>query len=229
MITIVVSPVEFDGERLEIEGDVYRHLFRSRRVGVEESLRVVDGEGRARWARLDSIGSRSAVAILGEVAPSNDPLRRVAVLSALPKPDRAAWLVEKCTELGVASISFVAFERSARELSEGLLERLRRVSAAAQEQCHGSRLPLLRGPLRLERALDEDSEGAIVLLPGASSVAAASDLAAFNRLWVGPEGGFSEVEIAAIHRRGMASLSLGPRVLRVETAAVVGASALLNA
>ncbi len=226
MITIVVTPAEFDGERLTIEGEVHRHLFRARRMGDEEVLRVVDGEGRARWAKLESVGRHAAEALLGAAAPSGDPARAVGLLTALPKPDRAAWLVEKCTELGVSSISFVAFERSPRELPESALERLRRVAVAALEQSHGARLPRLRGLVPWEQALAEEGESAVVLDP---STAEEQDLTTFRRLWVGPEGGLTAAERAAVQARGLLSLSLGPRILRVETAAVVGASVLLRA
>lgn len=226
MITVVVTPAEFDGERLTIEGEVHRHLFRARRMGGEEVLRVVDGAGRARWASLESVGRHAAVASLGGTAPSGDPPRAVELLTALPKPDRAAWLVEKCTELGVTSIAFVAFERSPRELPESALERLRRVAVAALEQSHGARLPVLRGLVPWEQALAEGSESALLLDP---STAERQDLKTCRRLWVGPEGGLTAAEGAAVRDRGLPSLSLGPRILRVETAAVVGASVLLRA
>jgi 16S rRNA (uracil1498-N3)-methyltransferase len=229
MITIVVTPAEFDGERLTIAGEVHRHLFRARRMGDEETLRVVDGAGRARWAKLESIGRHAAEALLGAAAPAGDPARVVELLTALPKPDRAAWLVEKCTELGAGSISFVAFERSPRDLPESALDRLRRVAVAALEQCHGARLPILRGLLPWEQALAAGAEGALLLEPRAEGTRAAVDLPLFRRLWVGPEGGFTSTEIEALRAHGVRGLSLGPRVLRIETAAVVGLGALLNA
>jgi 16S rRNA (uracil1498-N3)-methyltransferase len=225
VITVLLSTEELDLERVALTGDVYRHLFRARRVAQDEQLRLVDGEGRARWATLESIERDRAWACLGAEAPSGDPATRVEVFIALPKPDRAAWLVEKATELGVSAIHFVDYERSAREASTGGLERLRRVAVAALEQCHGSRLPELTASRGFEDALRQARPGGWLLAPGGQGRGSAR---VGPQLWVGPEGGFSPAEHAAAVGAGLVAVDLGPRILRVETAALVGLAALFG-
>ncbi len=227
---LLVTPAELTGERVVVEGEPYRHLFRARRLARDERLRAVDGAGRARWAEVVALDRRHAeLRLLGE-APAHDPERRVELFVAAPRPERAAWLVEKATELGVFAVRFVASERAVRGVDGKSLERLRRVAGAALEQCGGARLPELSGP----HSLDElsrwtatctdrfllDPRAAEALSKGGSSAAA---------VLIGPEGGWSDGEVDELAALGATAVSLGERVLRVETAAVAAASLLLLA
>ncbi|MDY7094025.1 MAG: RsmE family RNA methyltransferase [Acidobacteriota bacterium] len=231
MITLVVPPGELTRQSLEVAGDSYRHLFRSRRLARGAELRLVDGEGQARSGEVVEIGRRSARVELGPDLPARDPRRRVRLLVAPPRSTRASWLVEKATELGVAEIFWLNAERSPREMGDGGLERLRRVAVAALEQCHGARLPQLAGPFALDRlgSLLEGCPHRFYLHPEASSqglprMPEATDAAAFA---IGPEGGWTDAETAALEAAGCLPRGLGERVLRVETAAVAVASLAL--
>lgn len=145
MITVLVTPEELAAEKAEVTGDAYRHLFRARRVAVGDRLRVVDGRGAARWAQVVAVDRRRAELALGDPAPSQEPERRVELLVAAHRKERASWLVEKATELGVAAVRFLQTERTPREFGEGTFDRLRRVAGAAVEQCHRARLPEITG------------------------------------------------------------------------------------
>lgn len=231
MITLVVPPGKLTEETLEVAGDSYRHLFRSRRLTRGTELRVVDGEGRARSGEVVKIERRSARVELGSELPTYDPCFRVRLLVAPPRSSRASWLVEKATELGVTEIFWLNAHRSPRELGDGGLERLRRVAIAALEQCHGARLPRLAGPFDLDRleSLLEDFPNRFYLHPQALSqglpkMPEASDAAAFA---IGPEGGWTDAETAALEAAGCLPWGLGERILRVETAAVAVASLAL--
>ena len=224
---LLVAPHELDGETLRVEGERYRHLFRARRLAASEPIRVVDGRGRARWAAIARLDRHAAELRLGEPAPAADPARAVTLLVAVPRPERAAWLVEKATELGVAAVRFLAAERGVRGMDARLLARLGRVAAGALEQCGGARLPELSGP----HAPDEVAAllagaPAALLDPGAPTPLAAmrGEVAA---ALVGPEGGWSPAEREGFAAAGLREARLGERVLRVETAAVAAAALLL--
>ncbi|MBV8199440.1 MAG: RsmE family RNA methyltransferase, partial [Acidobacteria bacterium] len=131
---------------LMVEGDAYRHLFRARRVGAGERLRVVDGEGRARWGEVIRVGRSAALVELAEPAAPNEPRLHLELLVATLRPERASWLVEKATEIGAGAVRFLNTERGPRSFGAGTAERLRRVAAAAVEQCHRARCPEVTGP-----------------------------------------------------------------------------------
>ena len=146
MITLLIDAASFEAPEVRIEGEPYRHLFRARRVAAGAELRIVDGKGRARWGQVARVERTSAVVALGEAAPHREPAFRLDLLVPTCRPERASWLVEKATEIGVFAIRFLNTVRAPRELGPGTLDRLRRVAAAAVEQCHRSRLPEITGP-----------------------------------------------------------------------------------
>ncbi len=232
MITLLADPERLAGSTLTVSGEPYRHLFRARRVAVGERLRVVDGEGRARFGEVAGVGKAAATVTLLEPAPDLEPAVRVELLVTTLKPERAAWLVEKATEVGVAAIRFLHSARAPRTFGDGTIERLRRVVAAAVEQCGRARLPPVTGTHTWEevetltagfadrRVLDTVSNFATA--PDASEVSAPSDARGDVALLVGPEGGWTEEEREGLRRLGWRPSSLGSRVLRTETAAVVG-------
>jgi 16S rRNA (uracil1498-N3)-methyltransferase len=211
-----------------VRGEAYRHLVRARRMAVGEAVRLTDAQGQARWSEFARVDRQEAVLWLQGPAPAREPSRWVEIAVAMPKPERAAWLVEKTAELGVRRLRFIACERAPRAPGSAALERLRRVARAALEQSEGSFLMEIPAPLpwgeaiglpRLdcEAVLDPsgDSEAAPFLAPGPA------------RLWIGPEGGWTAGELEAIRERGAASVNLGPRILRIETAAVVAVARAL--
>jgi 16S rRNA (uracil1498-N3)-methyltransferase len=232
MITLLADPERLAGLTLTVEGEPYRHLFRARRVAVGERLRVVDGAGRARFGEVAGVGKAAATITLLEPAPDFEPAVRVELLVTTLKPERAAWLVEKATEVGVAAIRFLHSARAPRTFGDGTIERLRRVAAAAVEQCGRARLPPVTGTHTWEevetltvgfadlRVLDTVSNSAPA--PDAPDAPDASDAPGDLALLVGPEGGWTEEERESLRRLGWRPLLLGSRVLRTETAAVVG-------
>jgi 16S rRNA (uracil1498-N3)-methyltransferase len=235
VISLLVSPADFDGATLRVEGEPYRHLFRARRLEQGERLRLVDGRGRARWGEVVRIDRAAAAVALGEPAPANEPARRLVLVTATLRPERASWLVEKATELGVAAVRFLHTARAPRTFGDGTVERLRRVAAAAVEQCHRALCPEVTGTHEwrelaglvegsvLRRVLDTEAAGG----PSDGLAAEETDPLAPAALLVGPEGGWSPEEREELAAAGWHSLSLGSRTLRAETAAVVGVAGLL--
>jgi 16S rRNA (uracil1498-N3)-methyltransferase len=236
MITLLIDAAAFDAPEVRIEGEPYRHLFRARRVAAGTELRIVDGVGRARWGRVARVDRTSARIALGEPAADREPAFRLDLLVPTCRPEPASWLVEKATEVGVFAVRFLNTARAPRELGRGTLERLRRVAAAAVEQCHRSRVPEITGPhawSELGRLaggagrrwlLDPESDTAAGLTVGAALRGRPERQGA---LLVGPEGGLAPAERSELLASGWLALALGERLLRLETAAVVGAALIL--
>jgi 16S rRNA (uracil1498-N3)-methyltransferase len=234
MITHLYDGENSDGETVLIEGDAYRHLFRSRRLARGEELRLVDGRGRARWGEVVQIDRRSASVCLGEEAPNGESDYHLTLFVAALRPERASWLVEKATELGVRAVRFFASERAPRRYGEGQLDRLRRVAAAAVVQCHRAWLPEISGiepwstVTDLLGAEEVGSMDRIMLHPGGEEGTSwRSHEAKAGIVLVGPEGGWSDVESEQLTALGCRVVGLGPRVLRVETAVVVAVARML--
>jgi 16S rRNA (uracil1498-N3)-methyltransferase len=253
------AAVENPPRILRLEGDAHRHLFRARRLAAGQRLRLVDGEGGARWGEVLQVGRTAAAVALGEVADANEPSVRLELLVPTLRPERAAWLVEKATEVGAARVTFHNSDRAPRAFGGGTLARLRRVAAAAVEQCHRSCCPEIAGPYALADLLRRaaaqtveaataqcgtapGSAGRLWLLDPMAAVAGFPDPdpATYlvpdpargprtERLLVGPEGGWAPAELAALRAAGWQGVSLGPRIVRIETAAVAAAALLLLA
>jgi 16S rRNA (uracil1498-N3)-methyltransferase len=230
MITLLIDTTVFALPEIKVEGDSYRHLFRARRVEAGETLRVVDGRGRARLGKVARVDRTSAAVTLGEPAPSHEPAFRLDLLVPTCRLERASWLVEKATELGISGVHFLNTVRAPRDFGEGSLGRLHRVAIAALEQCHGSRLPEITGPHSWRALanltatagprrwfLDTEAAGA-----GWGEVQGES-----GALLVGPEGGWDPGERNDLLAASWRPVHLGERVLRLETAALAGAALLL--
>lgn len=245
--TLVVAPGEFDEERIEVTGEAYRHLFRARRLVLGEPVRLVDGQGRARCGHVALVERHRAVVATGDPAPHREPEQHVELAVAVLRPERASWMVEKATEVGVGRIVWFTSERTPRDYGPTTLTRLERVARAAVEQCGRSLVPEIVGPLsffELEERIRTFGASLFFDVPvfdvpvfdvhafdvqGEGALAPTESLAPprWLRLLVGPEGGWSEEERRRLLALGARPRSLGERILRVETAAVVAAALVL--
>ncbi|HKI87045.1 MAG TPA: RsmE family RNA methyltransferase, partial [Thermoanaerobaculia bacterium] len=153
----------------------------------------------------------------------------LVICSALPRPERARWLVEKGAELGVRDIVFYSSIRAPRALSRAAHERLARVAAAAFTQSDGSRLTEIRGLVGWPELVAGCGVRATLLLePGRRGrTLEEATIGGEVRVVVGPEGGLAAHEVDELLAAGAFPWRLGPRRLRVETAAIAAASRLL--
>lgn len=224
--TVYLAPEDFGSETAEITGDVFRHLFRARRLAVGDAIRVVDGRGGVRAARVHTVGRRDARLDLGAAQPCVEPATPSLIVAA-PRPERAGWLVEKATEVGVCSIDWLRTERGPRSPTPSALERHRRVAVSAMQQSGGSVLPRIEGPHQwtaLEGLLL--GRGQAVVLDAGGDRCRGESFGRSPVLLVGPEGGWTPVELEQLEEVGGRRWSLGDRTLRVETAAIVGLAVL---
>jgi len=212
------------GPAVRLTGDEARHLARVLRCQPGDIVTLFDGvggEADACVTRADRDAVELSVQVRRKCAPQ--PCRTMTLAVAPPKGDRFAWLVEKATELGVDRLIPLLTQRTVVEPGAGKLDKLRKKIVEASKQSGRSRLMVLTDPVSWPSFLNSDMADAMLLVadPHADRLSPA-DFAGSRPLIVavGPEGGFSEEELAAAKSRQARLISLGPTTLRVETAAI---------
>lgn len=207
------------------------HLRDVLRLRAGDPVECFDGAGREYAGTIAQVLKRSVrVAIDRERAAPSEPLM-TWLLPALVKGDRFDWLVQKATELGVARISPIVTRhgtvRVAPEQGRAKGARWRRIAQEAAKQCGRSRLPVIDEPQPFESAVASLQHVPLALIPtlAATAIPLAELLksrpaTAETAVLIGPEGDFSRDEIVFAERHGVRPVSLGPLVLRSETAAI---------
>jgi 16S rRNA (uracil1498-N3)-methyltransferase len=216
------------------------------RLAPGDSLTLLDGGGRSWRGTLAEVGRKRVVVRLGEELDERmtQPRLSVVLYQSLIKAARFEWVLQKGTELGVSAFVPLISERAvAGGEASGSAKRTRwrRLLVEATEQCGRSRVPRLDEPRPLQRALEALPTGALALIAWEGertrSLRAAVQAhlqrvappSATAHLFIGPEGGFTAEEIALAERHGATPVTLGPRILRAETAALAATVLLLEA
>jgi len=216
------------GSRAVLEGDEARHVARVMRAQSGDRLDVFDGQGNWWTATVTGIDREQVQLELGacfsETTASGSGL---TLAVALPKGDRQKWLVEKLTELGVARLIPLRTVRGVAAPTAAAIERLRRGVIEACKQCGRCRLLEIAEAASLESLANlQPTAQRLLADPGGGPLAAAATPAGSDLLVaIGPEGGFTAAEIAAAEAAGFKRVSLGPHILRIETAAIAIAAA----
>jgi len=237
------------GELLDLPANAARHV-QVLRLQPGDTITLFNGgpgltgRGGEFDATVTRMGRSDVQVRVGQHQPvEREAARAVHLAVGMPANERMDWLVEKATELGVASIQPLMTERSVLRLSgeraDKKVAHWQSVAIAACEQCGGNRVPLIHPVLAfatwVKTRADAHSAGAQALLlslrPGSQGLreatASAGSAAVAITFLSGPEGGLSPAEEESALACGFAPVTLGARVLRAETAALVALAALL--
>jgi 16S rRNA (uracil1498-N3)-methyltransferase len=224
--------------RAEISGDDARHLTRVLRVEAGQKFEISDNRN-VYLAEIETARKEHVIFRTLEKMILPAPAPNLILLAAIFKFDHFEWMIEKATELGVTRMVPVVATRSERGLERAAqkrLERWRRIALEASQQARRAFLPEIDEPVAFDDALpfqatyrvalDEDPEVPRLIAPLAD---AADSIAIF----IGPEGGWTEEERGEFTAAGWTRASLGPLILRAETAAIaalaiIGAADRLN-
>ena len=212
------------------------HIVRVLRLERGHPLILFNGDGRECDTELASLAKRAVTAAVLTVREVNReaPLK-LTLAQSMARGEKMDWILQKATELGVARIVPLVTHRTEVKLDADRAERRlahwEAVLASACEQCGRNRLPRIDEPVKLAdwaAALDADADAGVRLALDPNGDANARDLvpAAQVTLVVGPEGGLSETDLAALAKAGFRGLRLGPRILRTETAGLAALAAL---
>ncbi len=210
------------GPTAVLEGAEAHHLLHVMRAKKGAALTLFDGGG-AEFAAvvLEISRSQATCQIVERREISRELLSEVVLGAALPKGERQRWLIEKATELGVSRFTPLLTEKSVVKVQASTTARFDRWTLEAAKQCRRNRLMTIQPPLSLEAFAAQSPADAQKWLahPGGETISPPPPTTA---IWlaVGPEGGFTENEVAAATGHGWTTVSLGPRILRIETAAI---------
>lgn len=223
--------------RAVLAGEDARHLRQVLRAEIGQRYELSDNRA-VYLAEVASLAKdRVSFRVLEEIAVPPPPVR-LTLLLALIKFDRFEWALEKATELGVETVRPVATERSEKGLERAAakrLERWRKIVRESSQQARRARLPEVLPPAAFGDVLAggspyswflEEQSGACPILAALPARRQFSDAV---RLLVGPEGGFTGAERARAREAGWTPVSLGPHILRTETAAIAALAVISSA
>ncbi len=222
------------GQELFLSELATNHLVRVLRLGVDDTCVLFNGDGFDYQAKITSVAKRGAgVAIISAQAVQNESPVHITLVQGIARGEKMDWILQKATELGVQRIVPVITDRTEVKLdserSDKKMNHWLGVVASACEQSGRARLPEIMEPCALANwPLQDTNFNKFSLDP--KGVFGFSDLAKTKpvsvSLAIGPEGGFSERDLATLKAGGYEGLRMGPRILRTETAGPAAIAAL---
>jgi 16S rRNA (uracil1498-N3)-methyltransferase len=217
------------GESADIELDAGQanYLGNVMRLGPGAELLIFDGTSGEWLARISGAGKKRMTLTVERKTREPETIPDVWLAFAPVKRAQTDWLVEKATELGAARLVPVMTQRTVAERVK--LERLESIAIEAAEQCGRTRVPEIAEPVLLRRLLDHLDSSRHVYFADETGGDALADTYREGpaAILVGPEGGFTDEERAFVLASGASAISLGPRILRAETAALASLSAYM--
>jgi len=232
---VFAGPEQFRGREVWLSPAEAHHLKRVLRLTAGDRVEVVDGHGRIFTAEICRLSDRdSRLRLCGEIAAATESPLHLTLGQALVRAEALDLIIRQVTELGVRQIIPFYAERSlvrAEAWQPGKLARWQRLAQEAVKTSERACLPILTAPVSFAEVLTGIEEMKIICWEDLRHQGDRPPLAGASRprqvrLLIGPEGGFTAQEVAAAQAAGFQLLGLGPRRLRVETAAVAAVSLL---
>jgi 16S rRNA (uracil1498-N3)-methyltransferase len=239
-----VPPAQLSASRFALEKEESRHLIRVLRKKTGDEVALFDGAGRTAQGRITAVNSGIVEGEVLSAATSAALPYRLRLFQALPKGAKFEFVIEKMVEAGCAEIIPFLSERTEAAFSDdkttAKVGRWQKIILAAAKQCGQTRLPAIAAPVAFDAALKMLAFDAVSVIPWESEAAVSLKDILRGPNWpknparppvvnvmIGPEGGFSPAEIERARAAGARPVTLGPLILRTETAGFFAAAALL--
>lgn len=230
--------VNLENNTCIIEGEDVKHISKVLRCRVGEELEICDNDNNEYICEITSIDkSEVQLNIIDKVDIKRESDLKIKVYQGLPKGPKMEMILQKLTEVGVDEIILVQTKRTVVKVEDKKedkkIERWERIIYEAAKQSKRGKIPKLRGILSFKEALSDMGKNDLNIAPyeneRTKSIKQAIKGEDINNIgiFVGPEGGFEDTEIKDIEDIGGQSVSLGPRILRTETASLVASSIVL--
>ncbi|UNC93238.1 16S rRNA (uracil(1498)-N(3))-methyltransferase [Candidatus Contubernalis alkaliaceticus] len=229
---------EEDGTAV-IRGEPVKHISRVLRMRIKDPLIIADGQGNSYLCEINEIGREQVLASIKEkLIKRKETFLDLVLCQALTKGEKMDFIIQKSTELGVKKIIPFTAERSVVRISvdkaRDRVNRWQKIAKGAAEQSHRDRIPEVGAITSLESILMENQDtGPVLFLWEQEEKRGLKEVLKENPdikkvlLLVGPEGGFTLQEAELALSQGAVSVSLGPRILRTETAAAAAVTMVL--
>ncbi len=224
------------GSHTAIEGGDARHIAGALRMTVGESLTLCDGRGTDYACTVTAVErERVTLSVEAAIPSATEPTLRVTLYMGLPKGDKLELIIQKAVELGVTAVVPVVTARSIARVdgkdAEKKRARWQKIAAEAAGQSGRGIIPAVEAPLTFKQALPRlAAENTLLCYEGGGTpigeLVTPTDTAL--SLVVGPEGGFDPAEVAAVTAAGGRIATLGPRILRCETAPLAALAVLME-
>ncbi len=220
------------GDCAELPAALAHHATRVLRLRDHADIVLFDGSGIEVTARLSIQGKTCRAELLERRQVSRESPLRTVLVQALASGEKMDWIVQKAVELGVTAVMPVSAERCVPRLSgeraEKRLAHWRHIAIAACEQSGRNHIPQIAPLLPLQAYLETHAQAERLILSPHDGIrlAALPEPRGAIHILIGPEGGWTDEELNACRRAGCVSVSLGPRVLRTETAGLAMLAAL---
>jgi 16S rRNA (uracil1498-N3)-methyltransferase len=227
------TPLPTSPASIQVDGDDAAHTLLVKRMDVGDRLEVLDGLG---GIALGTITHATKAKRHAHMALDLTNIRRlppaqpiIHVCSAVPKGDRAAQLIDQLAQVGAASWRALDTDHGVAEAGNHKLDRFARIAREASKQCGRAWLLRIDDPVTLDVAIVAPPGTRVLVADATGQPPRAAAPQVITRLLIGPEGGWSAREREVFARAGTPSIAAGPHVMRIETAAVAAAVALMLA
>ncbi|VAW32313.1 16S rRNA (uracil(1498)-N(3))-methyltransferase [hydrothermal vent metagenome] len=232
-----ISPKNINKEQVSFPIEIAHQIRNVLRLSVDTAVIVLDNSGWEYEVNLRQVDRQHVVGQAVAKRPSpNEPTAHLTLYQSLMKRDKFEWVLQKGTEIGVSHFVPLVTQRSLIQkvdIKDGKLARWEKIITEAAEQSRRGRIPTLQTPVTLGQALAKHpSQPGLIAWEETKDVTLREVLSAGKRpstisLFIGPEGGFAAEEIGAAQTVGLTPITLGKRILRAETAALVASALIL--
>lgn len=231
-------------ESATLPADESHHCINVLRLGADDRVTVFDGAGREASAKIVKPDGKAVLLKLGATAKTPPPPCHITLAQAVPKGKNMDLIVQKAVELGASAVAPILSDRTVVQLEAGEAEKKRakwqEIAREACKQCGQNHLPRVAAPSALKAFLESPDRSELLLIASlqpdarpiksvlADFVANSGRLPRSATVFVGPEGDFTPAEIALAKSHGCLPVTLGPIILRTETAAIYCLSVLAH-
>lgn len=232
-----VKKDDIEGSSATITGEDLKHISKVLRMAPGDRVVLCDGEGYQHLAEISEITKDYArLEIVNSERCMSEPAQRITLYQGLPKGDKMELIVQKCVELGISEIVPVAAERSIVKIKPGEFggkrTRYQRVAYEAAKQCGRGIIPEV-ADLVTFKSMDMSRHDLIIIAyedekgNTLKSLLKANPKAMDIAIVIGPEGGLEKAEVDMLTQKGGMAVTLGPRILRTETAGMAALAMIL--